>query len=457
MPIDPVSGIINGIGLFMQQDAAAKAADAANNNRIQQLAMGATNVEQQNAVTNHTLAANDEIMRLLRDSSPETAKLINDIIGRQTDFVDTSANKLNTATRDDAGIRGDLARTLASRDIGTAQSSVDTLNRNAAADRTDVYGNRTFYDPTTSGFKTSLSSPQTDLVRGYNTNEKARTDALGEAIAKARFSNPTNEASIRSELTGLMTDADAQKLSTIQDAVGRQAIRMGQGGSIPALIKAIQDQLGSQLPQTLLNARNQAASEFQTRENGRVSRDAAGVNTFSAPLAQSSSIVDANNERRGAVDNLSKTLANNAGIAERATTSSGNRLMDAQNKNIEDVISTLKATEGQRGAVRATGDALQLQNQSTDIQRMIDALTQREGIWTGAGGRLNTAITGTATAANTAATTNVNAIGKEAPNATMVNNLAKNFSFNDAAKGKTASGDDRSNEEIIQQLVAAMG
>ncbi len=452
MALDPLSAIVNGVGLFMDHDAKARAADAANINRLMQQATGAQNVNYQMGDTNQMLGVNDQILQLLQQADPKDKALLDDIIRREVGNVSDSAKKRVGASQDAAGARGELAKLLAARDLSTAGASTRATNRAATADQTDVYGNRTFYDPAGGGFKTSLSSPQTDLVRGYNETEKSRQDALQEAIARSRFDRSPSEASIRSELTGLMTDADATKFKDIQDVMGRQALRMGRGGDIATIIKTINDQLGESAPRSALDARNQAAKEYIERENARTSRSAADIGSFATPLAPSSSITAADSNRRAQVTGLANTLAQNAGLAERATTTASNRLGAATDKNIEDLLSTLGETEKQKLGVGTTTDAMLLNQSGTSLQRMLDALKQRQDIWGSDASRVSNAITNTASNMNTAATNQVSAIGKESPNATMLSNLAKSLSLNDNAK-KGKGGDSEDNSDLVNALM----
>jgi hypothetical protein len=456
MAIDPLSAGVNLTGLIMGDAAARRAADAANNNRIQQLAGGAANLEQQYGNTNEMLGINTALQELLRQSGGDTNKLIEQIVGQQNQIVDTSARKRMDDVTGNSIARQQLVQLLAKRDTDQASSSVSAMNRAATADRRDVHDNITYYDPKTGGFNTSLSAPQTDIERGFTSAEDARLKGLNEAIARSRFDRSPSEDSIRSELTGLMSGTNAAKMKEIQDTIGRQALRMGRGGDIPTLIKSINDQVGSQLPQTMLDARNQAVQEYIARENARTNRSNVDIESLRNPLAAPVSLTNADTERRAATDNLGKTLSTGANLAQTATTTAGNRISGAQDKSFEDIVSTLADTEKQRLGTYTSGNALRLNNQSNDIQRMIDALTQRQNIFSGNATRVHNAITGAMGNVNTASAQNVTAIGKEAPNATILGNLAKNFSLNDSSKSKSSSGSDEGNQQMIDDIVSKL-
>lgn len=455
MAIDPISGIINGIGLIMQQDAAGRAADAAANNSIFQRTVGLDNLKRQDDATGSMLGVSDELIKLLQSSGVDTGKLIDEITSQQSAAADSSGNALNKAAGDAGDARTQLANALAGRDLAQAKGSVDALNKAATANRGDVYGNITYYDPKTGGFNTSLSAPQTDLERKFTSAEDSRLSGLNEALARARFDRSPSESSIRGELEGLMGATTASKMKAIQDAVGAQAIRMGRGGDIATLIKSIDDNIGSKLPQTMLDARNQAVNEYIARENARRSGASADLNMFATPYTAPTSLTNADADRRSATDNLSKTLTTDASLGQNAVTTAGNRISSAQDAAINSILATLGDTSKTRLSTLTANNALKLNNQSNDIQKMIDALTQRENIYnTGATRTQNAYATGMG-ATNTANATNVTAIGKEAPNATILNNLADNFSITpDSSSSKSSS---KSNQQIIDSIMSSMG
>lgn len=454
MALDPISALVNGVGLAMQQDAAGKAASASGNNLIFQHTAGLENLNQQNAVTNNMLGINSDLIDLLNKSGPEGRALVDEIVAQQNQAVGQSADRQVGTAGGNAAVRNALAQALANRDLGQASSSSDAITKAATGDRQDVYGNRTTYDPRSGGFTTSLSSPQTDIARGFGEAETGRLGALNEAIAAARYGRSPSEASIRSELTGLMSDANAQKMKDIQDAVGRQALRMGRGSDIPTLIKSIDDQLGTKLPQTILDARNQAAQEYIARENARRIGANADVQTFASPYAAPVSLTSADAERRGAIAALSDAMAKNASLGQTATTTAGNRISSAADKGFNDILSTLGDTEKARLGTLTSGNALRLNNQSGDVQRMIDALTQRQSIWGNAGQRIQNAFATGMGSTNTASGANVSAIGKQAPNATILNNLADNLSITPDSSSKGKSGG--SNDDLVQKIMESM-
>jgi hypothetical protein len=453
MALDPISALINAVGLGMQQDAAGKAASASGNNAIFQHTVGLDNLTQQNAATNSMLGISDQLLALLSQSGDEGKRLVDEIVGQQNQAVGTSGQKQVGTAVGGADARNALANALAARDVSQANNSTQAISKAATADRGDVFGNITYYDPRTGGMNTSLSAPETDIERGYTQAETGRLGALNDAIANARYGRSPSEDSIRSELTGLMTDANAQKMKDIQNVIGRQALRMGRGSDLPTLIKSIDDQLGTKLPQTLLDARNQAAQEYIARDAARRSGANADVQTFATPYATPTSLASANSERQGAIAALADAIAKNAALGQAATTTSGNRISSAADKGFNDILTTLGDTEKAKLGTLTSGNALRLNDQTGNVQRMIDALTQRENILGSGAGRVQAAYATGMGAANTANTANVSAIGKQAPNATILNNLADNLSITPDSSSKTKGG---SNDDLVQKLVDAM-
>jgi hypothetical protein len=82
---------------------------------------------------------------------------------------------------------------------------------------------------------------------------------------------------------------------------------------------------------------------------------------------------------------------------------------------------------------------------------MIDALTQRQSIWGNAGQRIQNAFATGMGSSNTASGANVTAIGKQAPNATILNNLADNLSITPDSSSKAKSSG--SNDDLVQALM----
>jgi hypothetical protein len=451
MALDPISAGINLAGLFAQIDAGKKAADAANNNRLQQLAIGNQNLQLQGINTENMLGINDQLMQAIKDYAAKTGTTVSDIVTNMSDLVNRTTGEQTGQARSNADQRNALARALAERDVTQATGSTGALTRAATADRNDAFGNTTYYDPRTGGFNTSLSMPATDISRHYTQAEDARLQGLQDALAKQRFGSVPSEAAIRAELTGLMSDANAQKMKDIQNAIGLSAIRSNRGGDYATLVKSINDQLGQQLPQTLLDARNQAVQEYLARVNAKTNTSNADIAALKDPYATPAILNSANNDRNAAIANLTDTLKTNAGIGERAVNTSAGRLTDAQNQGFADVLGAVTDTGKQKVATSAANNALTLNTGSNAIQQLIDALTQRENIWAGNAARTQGVISTAAGLANSASAQNVSAIGKQAPNATILGNLADNFSLTDDSGSKSKKG--ASTDDLVQSIM----
>jgi hypothetical protein len=395
-----------------------------------------------------------------------------DTADQRTQLADAIARQRLGAANTTGTDRQNLATSLGDTGTAQARSSIRDLSKAATADCGDVFGNITYYDPRTGGFNTSLSGPQSDIERGYTQSEDARLQGLQDALAKQRYGTVPSEASIRSELTGLMSDANAQKMKDIQNAIGLSAIRSNRGGDYASLVKSINDSLGQQLPQTLLDARNQAVQEHLARMNASTNQNNANVAALKDPYAIPNSLVLATNDRNSATNNLASTLAANAGLAERATNARSGLITDATNKSLDNYLSTLSDVSKGRTAAQDTGfndilstlgdttnkqlaqsnanNALTLNQSGNSIQQLIDALTQRQNIYAGDAARTQGAYATGMGAANTANAQTVSAIGKQAPNATILGNLADNFSI---TPDSTTKSKGRDNSQLISDLM----
>ncbi len=436
MAIDPLAAITNTVGLFMQQDATRRAADAAANNTIFNRAAAATNVAQQHGGTANMLDVNDQIQRLLQSSGDDLDALIDQIVRNQNDMVGASAVTRNTAARDSASERNMLARQLADQDIGVAREGTAKSEFAASGDRTDAYGNKLHYNPVTGSWETRLSGQQSDLARTHGDSEQARLDALNEAIAGFRYKRPPSEEALRSEWTGLLTDTNRANADERANIVGRQALRIGKGASIPQILKSSEDALGERLPQTLVDARTKALQELIARNTAHNQEYLPAIGQFSSAIQAPASLTALDNTRNDAVSKLISTLMGNSQIMSNATARAGDRVQGASDKGIEDILNTLQTTEKERLGTATTGNALRLSNENTNIQRMIDALSARGDIYKSGAERVGNAITGGVTAQNNANNTNVGAIAKQVPDTKLLANLAAALTLNEKGGGQ---------------------
>lgn len=181
-------------------------------------------------------------------------------------------------------------------------------NKLARAGRTDVYGNKQSYDDLLNEWQIKLTELQNSIVKAgereqllsltedatRNRDLRRRQDVrskeagkdYNKALAGFRYDEPKSEERIRGDLTGLISQGKADQAKLTQSTLGRQAIRLGRGGDISKIINASNEQLGAQLPKTLLNARARTLSEVGQREG--IHR-----NKYLGPMQQFAQLMDA--------------------------------------------------------------------------------------------------------------------------------------------------------------------
>jgi hypothetical protein len=157
------------------------------------------------------------------------------------------------------------------------------------AGRTDAYGNKQRYNSATNEWETDLTDTQENLVKaGEQEQLKSLTeDAMRNRDIKKRavsrgleagqdysktlseFKNtaPASEDAIKGELTQLLAGVTESKGRKGNAEAIRQSIRQGgKGNTIPALIRASDEDMGGELAENLLKARTGAVAEKAGRE-----------------------------------------------------------------------------------------------------------------------------------------------------------------------------------------------
>ena len=184
-----------------------------------------------------------------------------------------------------------------------AQRNADRQFQLASAGRTDVYGNKMTYDPASNSWKLALTPEQQDITSASQneqlkqlTQDAARNrnilnsaaergrgagEDYNRAIAGYRYDQPPSEDAIRSQISSLLSQADEQRRMNSSSLVGREALRIGKGSSIPQIVKAANDQLGAEMPNRLLQARETALQESGTRQQQHNSKYLPALAQFS--------------------------------------------------------------------------------------------------------------------------------------------------------------------------------
>lgn len=180
---------------------------------------------------------------------------------------------------------------IAAQNLAFQRQQADKQERLSEATRYDSYGNKQYYDPASNTWKTQLSPMQQaiqdagqseqyrSLTEDAQRNRQARkrqADAAESAVSpfnkavQEYINNPVqSEGSIRNDISTLGALANQDQAKTNQADVIREALRMGQGGNVPSIIKSVNDATGRSVANNLLSARQQALQEFNTRQTQR--------------------------------------------------------------------------------------------------------------------------------------------------------------------------------------------
>lgn len=153
----------------------------------------------------------------------------------------------------------------------------------ATATRTDAYGNTVSYNKALKKWEIVLTPQQQQILgagekeqllsltedAGRNRDVRRRAGARGaaaeedynDALMGYRYDQPKSQEADFGELSTLLAAGQESNANQAASQIGRQAIRMGKGESIPEIIKASDDYLGQHMPDYILQAREKARSE----------------------------------------------------------------------------------------------------------------------------------------------------------------------------------------------------
>lgn len=160
-------------------------------------------------------------------------------------------------------------------------------DRFAQAGRQDAYGNETYYDRALNEWKTQLTPMQKEIQQAGEkeqrlqlTKDAPAARAIREQVQKRskeavepynraalayQYAQPPSELAIRSDLTKLMATNLMAQSKANQALLMRGAARLGTGAKAEEVINAVDQGLGKQQQNTLLQARNQAVQERAAR------------------------------------------------------------------------------------------------------------------------------------------------------------------------------------------------
>lgn len=166
--------------------------------------------------------------------------------------------------------------------------------RLATATRTDAYGNQQYYDKASNTWKIKNTPTQQAILSAQEreqylnlTEDAMRTRALkrmqfqrsrgaaedyNTAEAGYKYDQPPSEGAVTDTLlTDTLNNRNAN-VNVARAALERQALRMGNGASIPAIVAASSQEMNKGLPDAVLQARQaggQIAQQAQTAHQNK--------------------------------------------------------------------------------------------------------------------------------------------------------------------------------------------
>jgi len=187
-------------------------------------------------------------------------------------------------------------------------------DRFAQAGRQDAYGNETYYDRALNEWKTKLTEMQKSIQQGQEKEQYAQitkdapaarkireqvqqrahdaVEPYNEAQLAYRYAQPPSEGAIRGDLTKLMATNLMAQSKANQALLMRGAARLGTGAKAAEVINAVDQGLGKQQQNTLLQARNQAVQEAAARSAAHETKYGTPMKMWGELMAQGGNLPD---------------------------------------------------------------------------------------------------------------------------------------------------------------------
>lgn len=250
------------------------------------------------------------------------------------------------------------AQGTAADNLAYQKSQGENTTRMSQATKVDAYGNKQIYNPVTNTWEEELT-PMQKAIQQAGESEQYKTltqdaqrkrelaqrqegysqDAgapYNAAVQGYKFDQPKSEDAINNDIQTLMINAKQNAGKENQGMLSREALRLGRGADIPALIKATNDNIGASTPSVMLNARQQALQEHQ----GRVS---AHDQQYLPEIAAFKQIIDSGG------GGASARFSDLPGQVSAAQQNSSNAMLSAlsnANSGISSAAKSLSATQG---------------------------------------------------------------------------------------------------------------
>lgn len=267
------------------------------------------------------------------------------------------------------------ATSTAANNLQFQRDQAANSNRLATATKVDANGNSLVYDPATNTWKDNLT-PLQQAIQNAGQSEQLKTlttdAAQNRQLAKRnqQYSldagtpyntaiqnyinmQPKSEAADKNDLeTGIIQSAAASGRGN-QAILERQALRLGQGGQIPALIKSTDDQIGTSVPSAMLQALQGASTKRNT--------DVQNHNSEFLPQIQALKQI---------IDQGGTTSSPNYGNLE-------SQVAAGENSSQSAMLSAIQAANS--GINTASGALTTAEGKPVDFAKMITALNSGKG------------------------------------------------------------------------------
>lgn len=172
--------------------------------------------------------------------------------------------------------------------------NADRQFRLASAGRTDAYGNKQKYDDLLNEWIVSLTPTQkkitsatekeqllsltedADRNRQIKVRQKKRGDEAAKdyttALSEFRYQKPPSEKATRGEFQQMLAGISEAKARKTGTELTRDALRQGRGNFVPQIVQSVNDEIGGDLAENILKARQLGLAETGQREQSHASK-----------------------------------------------------------------------------------------------------------------------------------------------------------------------------------------
>lgn len=205
-------------------------------------------------------------------------------------------------------ITGNRSNDIAEQNQAFQQQQAAEAQRMGRATRTDQYGNKTYYDPTTNEWKVLLTPMQQALLNAEQTEQsrsinedaprarrlrerqaqmsEAAAEPYNEALQGYMYDKPESRGAIEDRLQTQIINANREKGKEGQAEIIRSTLRQGGKPNINALIKKIDEKIAGGTSDAILQAGDTARTQDIQNTQAHDSRYLPEISAFENTIAQ---------------------------------------------------------------------------------------------------------------------------------------------------------------------------